>query len=88
MTITCSGTAPEALIAVSDTGVGLEATDLERIFERFYRVPGRRGVGHDTGSGIGLTIARGIVRAHGGDLSAASPGLGEGSTFTVRLPLV
>lgn len=88
VTITCSGTAPEALIAVSDTGVGLEATDLERIFERFYRVPGRRGVGHDTGSGIGLTIARGIVRAHGGDLSAASPGLGEGSTFTVRLPLV
>lgn len=88
VTITCSGTAPEALIAVSDTGVGLEATDLERVFERFYRVPGRRGAGHDTGSGIGLTIARGIVRAHGGDLSAASPGLGEGSTFTVRLPLV
>ncbi|HSN43869.1 MAG TPA: HAMP domain-containing sensor histidine kinase, partial [Propionibacteriaceae bacterium] len=77
----------EALVTVTDTGSGLEASDLEPIFERFYRAPGRRTSGHDTGSGIGLTIARGIVRAHGGDLTAASPGTGQGSTFTVRLPL-
>lgn len=73
------------LITVTDTGVGLAADDLERVFERFYRVPGtphRR----DGGMGIGLTIARDIVRAHGGDLVASSPGLGAGATFTVSLP--
>lgn len=78
--------ATAAVVRVADTGEGLDAADLERVFERFYRVPGRRGDGHDGGSGIGLTIARGIVRAHGGDLAAASPGRGHGSTFTVRLP--
>lgn len=76
-----------AVLSVSDTGEGLEPDDLERVFERFYRVPGRRRGEHDTGSGIGLTIARGIVRTHGGELVADSPGLGRGATFTARLPL-
>lgn len=74
-------------IRVSDTGEGLAAEDLERVFERFYRVSGRRVDGGDKGSGIGLTIARRIMRAHGGDLTAASPGPGQGATFTARLPL-
>lgn len=73
-------------VQVSDTGEGIAAADLERIFERFYRMPGRRAEGHDPGSGIGLTIARGIVRAHGGDLTAASDGPGKGATFTLTLP--
>lgn len=73
-------------VQVSDTGEGIAPADLERVFERFYRVPGRRPEGHDTGSGIGLTIARGIARAHGGDLTAASPGQGRGATFTLTLP--
>ncbi len=73
-----------ALVAVSDTGEGLDAADTERIFERFYRVPGRRG--SSEGSGIGLTIARQIMRAHGGDLVASSPGRGRGATFTATLP--
>ena len=73
-------------ISVADTGEGLAADQLERIFERFYRVPGRRSVGTDTGSGIGLTISRRIVEAHGGSLSAASDGPGLGATFTVTLP--
>ncbi|HET7280222.1 MAG TPA: HAMP domain-containing sensor histidine kinase [Dermatophilaceae bacterium] len=77
----------DAVLAVADTGEGLDASDLERVFERFYRVAGRRGDAHDSGTGIGLTIARGIARAHGGDLSAASPGRGRGATFTARLPL-
>lgn len=85
--VTCAQDANAAVIAVADTGEGLAAGDLERIFERFYRVPGRRGDSHDTGSGIGLTIARGILRAHGGDITAASPGRGLGAAFTVRLPL-
>jgi histidine kinase len=84
--VTCSRTQREAVISVSDTGVGLDPADLERVFERFYRVPGRRAPG-DTGSGIGLTIARGIVAAHGGSIAATSGGAGTGATFTVRLPL-
>jgi histidine kinase len=73
-----------ASVAVSDTGVGLTALDLERVFERFYRVAGTpRG----EGSGIGLTIARGLARAHGGDLVATSTGLGHGATFTLQLPI-
>ena len=76
-----------ALLSVSDTGEGMAPADLERVFERFYRVPGRRGDGHEGGSGIGLTIARGIMRAHGGELIASSDGHGLGATFTARLPL-
>ena len=74
-----------AAVAVSDTGVGLSPDDLELVFDRFYRVPGTtRATG---GSGIGLTIARGIARAHHGDIDAASPGVGTGSVFTLSLPL-
>ena len=72
---------------MTDSGEGLAPEDLERVFERFYRVPDRRRGGADTGSGIGLTIARGIVQAHGGTLDARSPGRGRGATFTARLPL-
>ena len=74
-----------AAVAVSDTGVGLSPDDLELVFDRFYRVPGpTRATG---GSGIGLTIARGIARAHHGDIDAASPGVGAGSVFTLALPM-
>jgi len=79
--------AASAVVAVTDSGEGLAPEDLERVFERFYRVPDRRRGGADTGSGIGLTIARGIVLAHGGTLDARSPGRGCGATFTARLPL-
>jgi signal transduction histidine kinase len=73
------------VVTVTDTGEGLAAEDLERVFERFYRAGGRaRRDG--SGSGIGLTIARGIVRAHGGDLTAASGGRGAGASVTVVLP--
>ena len=69
-------------LAVSDTGRGLSTADLQRVFERFYRAdPASIG-----GSGIGLTIARGIARAHGGDVVAHSNGPGTGATFTLVLP--
>ena len=57
-----------------------------RIFSRFERLehPGRPAPAG--GSGIGLTIARGIARAHGGDVTASSPGPGHGATFTLRIP--
>ena len=72
-------------IAVSDTGEGIAASDLPRIFERFYRVDPARERG-GAGSGIGLTIARAIVEAHGGTLRAESEGRGRGSRFVITLP--
>ncbi|MDP4501872.1 sensor histidine kinase [Nonomuraea turcica] len=84
---TGDGPAPHVEITVQDDGVGIAAHDLTRIFTRFERVehPGRPAPAG--GSGIGLTIARGITRAHGGNITATSEGLGQGATFTVRLPL-
>lgn len=87
ITVTCTRRGEKADASVADTGEGIAAEHLDRIFERFYRVPGRRSGESDSGSGIGLTIARSIARGHGGDLTAASPGPGQGSTFTLTLPL-
>ena len=71
-------------VTVSDTGPGIPSEDLPRIFDRFYRAdPSRaRSTG---GSGLGLTIARRLIEAHGGAIEVDSV-LGEGSNFTVRLP--
>ena len=82
--VTARRAGSHADVAVTDSGVGLTADDLERVFERFYRAPAPRRSG---GSGIGLTIARGIARAHHGDVTASSPGRGLGATFTLMLPL-
>lgn len=73
------------VVEVVDTGEGIAAEHLPRVFDRFYRVDPARDRAHG-GSGIGLAIARAIARAHGGTLSARSPGPGQGSTFTLRLP--
>jgi histidine kinase len=73
-------------VVVRDTGIGLSRDTLPQIFERFYRVERSRSrVGG--GSGVGLTISKHLVESHGGTLAATSPGLGQGSTFTVRLPI-
>jgi histidine kinase len=87
ITVTCAREGSWAGIAVADTGEGLAATDLNRVFERFYRVRGRTTPATDSGTGIGLTISRGIIRAHGGELTATSAGVGTGATFTARIPL-
>ncbi len=74
----------DAVIEVSDTGVGIPADQLERIFDRFYRLDASRAR-EAGGVGLGLAIARQIARVYGGDLTAQSiPG--EGSTFALRLP--
>ena len=72
---------------VTDTGVGLTPEQLAHIFERFYRVDKSRSRALG-GSGIGLTIAQSLARAMGGDIRVASAGLGQGSSFTLTLPLV
>ncbi len=74
----------EAVLAVRDEGIGIPATDLPKIFERFERA--RNVVGRIGGSGIGLAVAKQIVEQHGGSITVASKE-GAGSTFTVRLPL-
>ncbi len=71
-------------IAVADTGPGIDADDLARVFERFYRVDKARTVGNS--SGLGLAIVKEIVEAHGGTVGVESlPG--QGSRFWLRLPL-
>jgi two-component system, OmpR family, sensor histidine kinase CiaH len=74
-----------AVLAVSDTGIGIEQSALDRVFERFYRADEARN--RDSGgAGLGLAIARKLVADHGGRIAAHSAP-GEGSTFTVSLPL-
>lgn len=74
------------LITVTDSGIGLTPEQLPHIFERFYRVDKSRSRAGG-GSGIGLTISKYLVEAHGGRIAAASAGLSQGSTFTIFLPL-
>jgi signal transduction histidine kinase len=71
-------------VSVRDTGVGIPMQDIDRIFERFYRVDKARSrmMG---GTGLGLTIVQEIVEAHGGRVMVDSD-IGHGSTFTVVLP--
>lgn len=74
------------VVEIIDTGIGLSRADLDSIFERFFRVDKSRSRAGG-GSGIGLTIARHLIEAHGGSISAQSPGLGQGSTFRFSLPI-
>jgi PAS domain S-box-containing protein len=73
-------------IAVTDNGRGLAPEHLESIFELFVQTDSGTSAGSESGLGIGLTLARSLTEMHGGSLDATSPGLGQGSTFTVRLP--
>lgn len=72
----------ELIISVRDTGIGISETDLPHVFERFYRCDRSRS---QPGTGLGLSLARAIARAHGGDIKVTSA-LDQGSTFTVTLP--
>ena len=69
-------------VTVADTGRGVAADELPRLFERFHRSP------DSPGTGLGLAIARDLVRAHGGELTAASAGEGRGTTMRFTLPVV
>jgi Signal transduction histidine kinase len=72
-------------LRVEDTGEGIPAEHLPRVFDRFYRVDAARDRTHG-GSGIGLAIAKALTEAHGGKLTVTSAGIGQGSTFRVLLP--
>ena len=75
----------EAVIEVEDTGVGIPPEDLEQLFDRLYRASSATA-GHVPGAGLGLSIVKGIVEAHGGRVEVESE-VGTGSTFRVVLPL-
>jgi two-component system, OmpR family, sensor histidine kinase SenX3 len=72
-------------VRIADRGIGIPSAQLKRIFKRFYRVPGRF-MARVKGTGLGLFIVRSVVEKHGGRVYAESPGLGQGSTFTIQLP--
>jgi two-component system, OmpR family, sensor histidine kinase BaeS len=85
-TVRVSPAAGGVKIQVSDDGAGIPADQLDAIFERFHRIDPARAAADGGGSGLGLTIARTIATAHGGTLTAASAGPGQGATFTLTLP--
>jgi PAS domain S-box-containing protein len=74
-----------ARLTVRDTGVGIAADELPRMFERFHRIEHNRGRTHE-GTGIGLALVQELVKLHGGTISATSTA-GRGSAFTVTIPL-
>ncbi len=82
VTLTRAGEAAE--LTVSDSGVGIPADELPRVFERFHRIEGQQGRTHE-GTGIGLALVDELVKLHGGRISAAST-VGTGTVFTVSLP--
>ena len=83
--VTAAATDHELSIAVSDTGSGVAREHLPRLFDRFYRGDAARDRQHG-GAGIGLSIAKALVDAHGGHIEVHSDGHGAGSTFSVTLP--
>lgn len=86
VTLTCGRTGPWVEYTVADDGAGIPPEHLPHLFDRFYRVDSARDRGTG-GSGIGLAIVKALAEAHGGSVTAASPGPGRGATFRVRLPI-
>lgn len=76
----------QAVLSITDTGRGIPAEDVPHVFERFFRRSAKTADRSASGSGLGLSIVKWIVDAHGGSIDVQSK-VGEGTTFTVRLPL-
>jgi signal transduction histidine kinase len=75
----------QLVIDISDTGIGIKAEEVDKVFDKFYRSTDPR-VGKITGTGLGLTLAREVIRLHGGDVTLQSE-LDNGSTFTATFPV-
>jgi signal transduction histidine kinase len=84
VTIAATPDARWTMLQVSDTGIGIAAEELPKVFRRFYRAP--QSTHSSSGTGLGLAIAKRIVEAHGGTIAVEST-QGQGTRFTVRLPL-
>ncbi|MEX2271993.1 MAG: HAMP domain-containing sensor histidine kinase [Vicinamibacterales bacterium] len=85
--VTCARRGNDLYLDVADQGIGIDADEIERVFDRFYRA--RRGNLHNVrGTGLGLWLVKTAVEGHGGRVSAVSaPGAGTGTTFTIVLPI-
>src|SRR5206468_5243470 len=77
----------DVLIRVSDNGPGLSPEDMSRLFGRFQRLSAKPTAG-ESSTGLGLSIVKRIIDMHGGEVSAASAGPGQGSSFTITLPAI
>ncbi|MBM2812083.1 MAG: sensor signal transduction histidine kinase [Chloroflexi bacterium] len=84
VTVNAEQRAEEVVVTVADTGVGIDADVLPRLFERFYKAERARASG---GTGLGLAIVKHVVQSHGGRIWAESAGEGRGATFTFTLPV-
>jgi signal transduction histidine kinase len=84
ITITVQATPEDAMISVSDQGVGIAKEDFNRLFQKFSRIDNPRSIAVG-GNGLGLYLAKRIIRAHGGHI-AVTAALEQGSTFTISLP--
>jgi two-component system sensor histidine kinase SenX3 len=87
-TVSITSTLQDSIIdiAVTDQGIGIPESEIERIFERFYRVDPARSR-QTGGTGLGLSIVKHVVNKHGGDIKVWSSE-NVGSTFSIRLPIV
>jgi two-component system, NtrC family, sensor histidine kinase KinB len=83
ITLTAASAGDHVVLTVADTGIGIPAEHLPRVFERFFRVP---GASRGAGTGLGLAIVREIVTAHNGTITCESRA-GEGTVFTLTLPV-
>lgn len=86
ITISIKQDEDRALVSIADNGIGIPASDIDNIFEDFYQVEDHRTRTYG-GMGLGLSIAQGITRLHGGDVRAESPGPDQGATFYISLPI-
>jgi len=86
VTVTAGTHSPELWVTITDTGIGIASEHLGHLFTRFYRVDKSRSRAGG-GSGIGLTITKHLIEAHGGRIWANSSGAGQGSTFGFALPV-
>ncbi|MBV8715688.1 MAG: GAF domain-containing protein [Chloroflexi bacterium] len=87
ITLSARSRGRELIVSVTDEGLGIPASEIDKIFDRFHRVQTEmsRGIG---GTGLGLAICKGLIEAHGGRIWAESGGDGKGSTFRFTLPLL
>ena len=80
------GLPPSAVVTLTDNGTGMQPASIRELFEPFAQAPGAAS-NAEGGLGLGLAVVEQLVTLHGGTVDGQSPGLGLGSTFTVRLPL-
>jgi signal transduction histidine kinase len=85
VTVTVEGERATVTVSVRDEGIGIAADDLPRLFDRYFRARSatERGI---EGLGLGLYLCRGIITAHGGEITAESPGPDQGTTIRFTVP--